>query len=248
MSYTPIPCVLFALPRERMFFHGTFRITHSFAGTTVLSWLCAHVQQRVLVVETGVGVDNTLRAVDWLLAGPQHAGMSYRPAFILFGGFAGALHESLGVADQVVAEEVIDMEERLLRASWPAHQLSGVRHGRVLTANRFIGDPTEKLGLGQRYGAIAVDMETAAFARRCAESNVPWGALRVISDDIRRPVSREVAELVEDSRVSLPRLVKTLLRRPTIVPELWRLGRDTRRASRSLADGLIQWLRCSSPG
>jgi nucleoside phosphorylase len=248
MSSIPSPCVLFALPRERMFFHGTYRIAHRFACHSIRGWRCAWREHPVLVVETGVGVENTLRAVDWLLAGPQHDDVTYRPTFILFGGFAGALDESLGVADVVLAEEVINLDGHVLRASWPAEQLSDIRRGRLLTVNRFIGNPAEKLALGRQYGAIAVDMETAAFARRCAENNVPWGALRVISDDIRRPVSRDVAALVEDSRVSVPRLLKTLLRRPTIVPELWRLGRDTRRASRKLADGLIQWLRCSSPG
>jgi nucleoside phosphorylase len=248
MTPTAIPCVLFALPRERMFFHGAYRIQHPLAAQDVLGWLCAHRERRALVMETGVGVANTLRAVDWLLAGPEHDGVCYRPAFILFGGFAGALHDSLHIADLVLAQEVIDLDHRLLRSSMLPAAPRGVTAGRLLTSDRFIGDPAEKLALGKRYGAIAVDMESAAFARRCHEHDVPWGCLRVISDDIRRPVSRAVAELVEDSRVSVPKLLKTLVRRPLIIPELWRLGRDTKRASRTLAAGLIEWLGCSSLG
>jgi hypothetical protein len=243
-----LPCVLFALPRERMFFHGSYRIRHPFAHETMLAWLCADVRdgaRQTLVVETGVGVENTLRAVDWLLAGPAHEGRGYRPRYILFGGFAGALHAALKVADLVVANEVIDMEGKLWQSSWPADGVAGARAARLLTVDRFIGDPAEKRALGERYGALAVDMETAAFARRCAEHGVPWGALRVISDDITRPVSREVAELVEDSRVSAGKLAKLLLRRPFVVRELWRLGRDTKRASRNLADGLVGWLQCA---
>jgi adenosylhomocysteine nucleosidase len=239
-----LPCVLFALPRERMFFHGAYRIRHPFHNT--LAWLCENGGHQTLVVETGVGVENTLRAVDWLLGGPAHDGQAYRPQYILFGGFAGALHASLKVADLLIANEVIDMEGRLWQSSWPADGFAGARAARLLTASRFIGDPTEKLALGERFGAVAVDMETAAFARRCAEHNVPWGALRVISDDITRPVSRDVAELVEDSRVSPRKLARLLLRRPAVIGELWRLGRDTKRASRNLAGGLVQWLKCSA--
>jgi adenosylhomocysteine nucleosidase len=244
-QHIDLPCVLFALPRERMFFHGTYRIRHRFVHETMLAWLCADGGQQTLVVETGVGVENTLRAVDWLLAGPAHEGRSYRPQYILFGGFAGALHASLQVADLVIAKEVIDMQGKLWPSLWPADGVAGARPARLLTVDRFIGDPAEKRALGDRYGAIAVDMETAAFARRCAEHSVPWGALRVISDDITRPVSRAVAELVEDSRVSPGKLVKLLLRRPFVVRELWRLGRDTKRASRNLAGGLVQWLKCA---
>lgn len=239
-----LPCVLFALPRERMFFHGAYRIRHPFPGT--LAWLCENGGHQTLVVETGVGVENTLKAVDWLLGGPAHGGQTYRPSYILFGGFAGALGASLKVADLVVASEVIDMEGRLWQSSWSANGFAGARSARLLTVDRFIGDPAEKLALGERYGALAVDMETAAFARRCAEHNVPWGALRVISDDIIRPVSRDVAELVEDSRVSARKLARLLLRRPMVIGELWRLGRDTKRASRRLAEGLVECLRCSA--
>jgi adenosylhomocysteine nucleosidase len=242
-----IPCVLFALSRERMFFHHTYRIDQRMMCAPGAAFLCRARPSAVrtlpaLVVETGVGAENTRQALDWLLAGPSHAGTSYAPSVILFAGFAGALDASLHVGDVVLAEEVTDLARNTWRGAVPGGGLTNVRSGRLLTVDRFIGDPAEKIALGAAHGALAVDMETAVCARLCHEHDVPWACLRVISDDVRRPLAREVAELVEESRVPLGRLLRTLMRRPGMIPQLWRLGRDTRYAARRLAAAAVEWL------
>jgi adenosylhomocysteine nucleosidase len=241
-----LPCVLFALERERLFIHDTYCITREMRGGPCRGFLCATQQQQVLVIETGVGVERALRALDWLLNEPIHDGRAHQPSLLLFAGFAGALDASLHVGDPVLADEVVDMHGNRWRS--PLAAVPGVRSGRLLTTDRFIGEPADKLALGEQHAALAVDMESAAFARRCHERGVPWACLRVVSDDVSVPFTTEVAGLVEDGQVRLGRVLRLLLRKPWLLPKLLRLARQTRLAARRLADGVVQFLACSSDG
>jgi len=243
-----LPCVLFALERERLLLHETHRIEGKIDSVACPAFVCRNEQQRILVVESGVGFERTRQALDWLLSRPTVKGVSIDPPFLLFAGFAGALQPSLNIGDVILAREVVDVAGRVWSASGLAPALPGSRAGRILTSSRFIGDPTEKLALGKKHDALAVDMESAAFAQRCTERGVPWACLRVISDDASAAFTAEIAGLVEEGRVAYGRVFGLLARKPWVLPKLLRLGRQTRLAARRLADAVIQFLACSSAG
>ncbi|MCI0683124.1 MAG: hypothetical protein L0Y71_13565 [Gemmataceae bacterium] len=247
-----LPCVLFALERERLFFHDVYRVDRPVADAPCAAFLCSAGSRRIVVLESGVGGGPTRRALDWLLNRPTIDEAPFTPSFVLCAGFAGALHASVSVGDVILANEVVDLDGQRWSAveSIPPPPLRGgrLRGGRLLTSSRFVGDPAEKLALGEQHGALAVDMESAAFARRCHERGVPWACLRVISDDVSVPFTTEVAGLVEDGRVRPGRVLSLLLRKPWLVPKLVRLARQTRLAARRLADAVVQFLACSSDG
>jgi nucleoside phosphorylase len=117
-----------------------------------------------------------------------------------------------------------------------------VRTGRLLTVPELVGDPREKQRLGERYKALAVDMETAVVARLCQEHDTPLLCLRVISDDLNAPLSPHLVELLRRGRVAPPRLVGTILRHPSLIRELWRLAGQTRFAARQLLAGVSEFL------
>ena len=52
-----------------------------------------------------------------------------------------------------------------------------------ITVGRVVTEAKEKLALGARYGAAAVDMETYETLEACARLGLPAAALRVISDE-----------------------------------------------------------------
>ena len=247
-SVFPLPCVLFALERERIFFHETYRIDETIDVCPCPTFLCSNGPTRVLVIESGVGAERTRRALDWLLNRPTLEGGVLEPSILLFAGFAGALQPAVHVGDVLLAREVLDTTGRVWPASALVKAVPGAQAGRLLTASRFIGDPAEKLALGAKHDALAVDMESATFAQRCTERGVPWACLRVISDDVSTAFTTEVAGLVEDGQVALGRVMWLLLRKPWMLPKLLRLERQTRRAARRLADAVIQFLTCSSAG
>ena len=111
-----------------------------------------------------------------------------------------------------------------------------------------------KRSLGERFGAAAVDMESAALARLCHQRGVPFGCLRTISDDLDTPLSPHLGRLLRRGRVSPWRLALALARHPLMAGELWRLAGATRHAARQLSTALgalltltLDWMEEGKP-
>jgi adenosylhomocysteine nucleosidase len=195
--------------------------------------------QSLLVLETGIGRSAVEATLAWIL------GESIDPRFILYAGFGGALNASLGVGDVLLADEVVDEAGGLWQTLWPGSAIAvppWIRRGRLLTTAYLVATAEEKQRLGARHRAHAVDMEAAYVANICAERKIPFGCVRAISDAVDVPLSQALVALMSGGHVSLPRVFAALIRRPTLLPELLRLGRDTRRAATQLAAALRELL------
>lgn len=245
-------CVLFALRRESMVFRREFRPHLRFDGAPCWAWFGGPAWLTVLQVETGVGVANVERVLDWLLGEPKLDGAIYRPKLLLFAGYAGALAPDLAVGDLVLADAIADEAGRIWPTTWPGPLPAGtwqppLRRGTILAADRLIATVDDKQQLHQRHGALAVDMESAAFARRCTAKGVPFGVLRAVSDDACTPLSPALASLLAGGTVSPWRLVCAIAKQPTLIAELLRLGRHTKHASRQLGVALGELLTLTLP-
>ena len=196
-------------------------------------------RRTLCLLETGVGAAAMEKALSWLLSGPLIDGAPYRPSLVLSAGFSGAIVPGLNVGDLILADEIAEGEGE--GVVWPATWPSGAsphRRGRLLTMSSLVGRPEEKRRLGRQSGAVAVDMETAVAARLCSTAGVPFGSLRVISDDVDTPLSDALLAVLGDGRVRPGRLTAAILRRPSLIAELLRLAAHTRLAARRLALGL----------
>jgi len=118
----------------------------------------------------------------------------------------------------------------------------------LLSTPRLIGDPAEKRALGRHHQAVAVEMESAAAAQYCANQGIPFGSIRVISDCVTTALSPQLLRLLDGGSVSLRSLPGLLLRSPGLVVDLWRLARDTHRASGLLACAVDVVLRHQAAG
>ena len=238
------PCILFALSRERAAFCREIRPHQTFAGAPCWAKFCGPAWLTVLVMETGIGAESVATAMDWLLAKPTLEGVPYEPKVILFAGFAGALTEQLHVGDVLLADEVVNAQGQSGRPTWPSELPEGewkppLHRGRLLTMNRLIGTAEEKRRLGEEYRACAVDMESALFAERCTKAGVPFACLRAISDEVATPLSPELTSLLSGGAASPWRVVRALARHPSLLPDLLRLARDTKRASGPIGVGRL---------
>ena len=217
-------------------------------------------------MEIGVGPEKTKRALDWLASRwevpklvipglssiPLTSSLrfSQRPPFLVMAGFAGALSSALRVGDIFLASDVVDMDGNVVDMDgnrWPMtspHNPSNdhVRHGRLLTSPRMIGDPAEKRRLHEAHAAQAVDMEAATVARFCHEHGVPFGCVRAISDNVDTALSPHLVSLLGTGQVSISRLLATLVRHPTVIASLLKLARDTRLAALALSAALARML------
>lgn len=145
--------------------------------------------KEVVMVKSGVGKVNAAIAATVLCE-------KYRPDIIISTGIAGGLGRSK-VLDVVIADKVVQhdfdttplgdpkgivskVDEKLLEA------LKGVlptaKVGTVASGDQFICDSGVAAIIIDDFNAIACEMECAAVARVAEVFNVPFGAIKVISD------------------------------------------------------------------
>lgn len=246
------PCIIFALRRESFVFRREFRPQQHFRGAPCWARFCGASWLSVLVLHVGVGKAAMERTLSWLLNGPVVQNISYRPKVVISAGFSGALEESSKVGDVIVADGVADGEGGCWPTTWPGKLSPGecwpvLHRGRLLTVPTLVATPQEKLALGKRHGVTAVDMETSVLARRCSEGGVPFGCVRVISDDLHTPLSPQLLSVLSGSRVSCLRFVKLLAGHPGMAVEAKRLAAQTRLAATRLAKALGELLTLTLP-
>ncbi len=157
-------------------------------------------------------------------------------------GIAGGLKPGLGPGTMIVATEVIDASARFeTAAAWRAALLSrlpGAQAGPLLGSDRVVATAAEKALLYRASEALALDMESHAVARAAAAAGLPFAALRVIADSAAASLPAVArAALTDQGSIAVGRVLFGLLRRPSDLPALLRLGRDSRAALRALAAG-----------
>jgi adenosylhomocysteine nucleosidase len=152
------------------------------------------------------------------------SGISGGCAVVIMAGVAGALDPALQVGDVVIDD---------LPPGWNAP--AGARRGAIVTQDGILATPSDKADLFGRTGALAVDMETACVRQWARGRGVPFVAVRSISDRADQTLDPAVLRLVDSFGNPRPAaLAKALLARPSLVPHLWRLGADSKRAAARL--------------
>jgi nucleoside phosphorylase len=246
------PCVVFALRRESYVFRRQFRPHQAFPGAPCRAEFGGPGWLTVLMLETGVGTTRAAAALRWLLGRPVLENVPYCPRVVLTVGFSGALHAGLRPGDVILATEVADGEGRCWPTTWPGELPPGewrppLHRGRVLALPYLAGSAPEKQALGRQHGALAIDMESATVARLCQERGVPFGCVRVISDDVQTSLSPRLLSVLARERISPVQVLAAVVSSPGVVGEMWRLARDTRRAAEQLAAALGELLTLTLP-
>ena len=182
---------------------------------------------RVVMVANGPGPKLAATAVDIV---KQHTEMTG----LISVGFCGGLKPELQGGDIFVATEVVGFGPAL-----PVTSRKSFRQGRLLSIDRVISTAAEKNELG-KAGADAVEMEAAAVATRARDWNVPFYAVRVVTDTSVETFPLEFNHMRSgDGRFSRFKILRAALRRPfAVFPELIKLNSKTKRAARALGDFL----------
>lgn len=156
-------------------------------------------------------------------------------------GIGGALATDLRPGDWVVATAVAGAVEATTDLAWTAvlaARLPNAVTGVILGADRMLTTASEKRAARARFGALAVDMESAAAARLAGRFRLPLAAARVISDaaDSDLPDAVKVG-MTPDGGMALGAVLWALAKAPAQLPALLRTASDAGRAFRALADG-----------
>jgi adenosylhomocysteine nucleosidase len=148
-------------------------------------------------------------------------------------GFCGGLERSLEACDIFVATAVIGVGPALA----PETQRP-FKKGRLLSLDRVIGSSAEKTDLAVR--ADAVEMEAAAVAERAVRCNLPFYAVRVVTDTAQENFPLDFNRTRSpEGHFNRGKIIAAALRRPvTVLPELMKLNRRTKLAAQALGDFL----------
>ncbi len=193
---------------------------------------------RVAVVQAGVGYAKARAATQAMID-------AHRPAWIISAGFSGALEPQMKIGDIVVGTSLVDMhgQELNIDMQMPANPEQGLYVGRLLTADAIVRTVEEKRQLGERFTALAVDLESLAVAQVCQADKIPCLAVRVISDDMSADLPPEVMTVVASTGTRrLGAALGAIWNRPDSVKEMWHLRETAGQSATKLAtflDGIV---------
>ena len=201
------------------------------AGTGWTERLGRFHDHTVAIVQSGVGQEAAASATADLLR-------VRRPEWVISAGFAGGLTGEMRRGDILMADSVVDSEGHALqlglRIDPDALEGSpGVHAGRLLTVDQLVRGDDQRQQLHAEHSALAVDMETAAVAQVCRDSQVRCISVRIISDTVGDVLPPEIERLLdqESTAARVGAALGALVRRPSAAKDLWKLKEDAVRAA-----------------
>ena len=191
------------------------------------------------VTVTGVGKEKVLTAVTSLLQTEPH------PSLILSLGFSGALSDELNTGDLILARKIFLAEsESFVEVSGEYYTLAEktinekalpyVRRDSVTVPN-LVRTRSEKDELARTYNCHAVNMEDYWVGFAAIQAGIPFLSVRAILDMTHQELPAFIEELVWDrKRRQGLRVILSSLARPTRIPKLMSLAKQSRKAQESL--------------
>jgi adenosylhomocysteine nucleosidase len=158
-------------------------------------------------------------------------------------GCAAGLSPTLRPGDLCLPASIVDARgvHRAASAGWHQRAVSSlqatfdVHTGPLLTTDRIAPTEADKRSLAEKFGAIAVDMESAAVAAVARERDVPFLAVRAIADPADMPMPPAVLRATDtQGNIRLSVLLGQVLLHPGEAGGLMRLASHFRAALRTL--------------
>jgi adenosylhomocysteine nucleosidase len=192
-------------------------------------WRWPHDGGEWIAACAGAGVEAATRAFAEIeKAGPVSSVLSL--------GWAGALRQDLAPGQAYAVSAVIDSRtgERF-ETAMPLHEC-------FLVTSPKVADAQEKLRLAETYKASLVDMEAAAIARLAQMRGIPFYCLKGVSDGFGEQLPDFNRFILPDGRFRLAPFVVFALLRPWHWPALVRMGENSKRAAKNMAESLLDFL------
>lgn len=148
-------------------------------------------------------------------------------------GFCGALDPRLAPCDVFIATAVIGAAT----PSMPAGFGRAYKSGKLLSINRVAYTAAEKNELREKCGADVVEMEAGAVAERAEHFNIPFYAIRVVTDTAGESLPLDFNRVRDaEGRFDRLRIIAAAAQHPGILPGLLQLNRRCKAAAHILGD------------
>jgi len=151
-------------------------------------------------------------------------------------GWAGALKAEIEPGQAYSAAGVIDSR------TGERFRCDAESGDQWLVTAPAVADEAEKRRLERTYSASLVDMEAAAVARLAAMRQIPFYAIKGVSDGLNATLPDLNRFLTPSGQLETTRLVLHCMFRPWHWPALIRMGENSRKASNSIAGTVLKLL------
>lgn len=216
-------------------------------------WSSRGAAHNVVLIQSGMGPTHAACAATWLI---RH----YTLHALISVGFAGGLQDGLHTGTAVIPTHVgpeIYPPARAPRDAWltPDARLSHLalqavqhttlpwRQGLLLSTATVCSEVTTKTRLGERSGALAVDMESFSVGQVATRHGLPFIALRTIFDVREEALPALTWQCTtDDGSLQWARLILYLAMHPHALGQPWQLWRKARYAGRNLTTWLGRFL------
>jgi hypothetical protein len=154
------------------------------------------------------------------------------PSCVLMAGLAGALDPTLAIGDLIID----DLPDGIAMPQ-------ACRKGKICTQDAIVATPEEKAKLFADTGAVAVEMENATVRNWAGRVGAAFVAIRAISDRADQTLDPRVLALVDEwGRPRILAVTKILVSRPSLIPHLIRLARDSKEAAQQLGEAVSEFV------
>jgi len=195
--------------------------------------ISTHSGIQFLCVRSGIGAENAAVAAGWLVDRGVTA--------LAVVGVSGGLDPELRIGDLMIPEIVVQAEHggnRVIDESLADPICSllmsegiTVHRGILLTDTNPALTPREKSALFLKYGAQAVDMESASVFRMAHDKNLPFLVIRSICDTATTDIPVKLFQSLNPmGSLCWRRLLTAVLLHPIMIPRIVCMGGDFFRA------------------
>lgn len=199
----------------------------------------------IVLVRSGIGKKAMRHAASLLLTYAA-------PRAVLHVGFCGAASPALVAGDLILATSVVDATtrqstvtpkdvlenfEKMLRdRGVPLHR------GTLVAVDQVVADPHEKAFTGTQHGAVAIDMESSAFAEAIAPTGIPYVIARSVLDTLDQRWEDMRSMVDDEGNASLFSAFMHCIRRPKATADLLRLAFCAFKARESITKAAEAWI------
>ena len=219
------PAIIAALPRE------VKHLVRGWKQYKLAERVVVYSNERAVVAHAGMGPERAALAVQ--------AAMAVRPVTALVSvGLAGGCDPAVRVGDTVRAGVVVDTQS--------GERYSDLEFRQVLVSAPHIASVKEKQRLFASYSASAVDMEAATVARIAQGHNLPFRAIKVISDDADFEMQELGRFATQNGQFREAAFAAYSVVRPRLWPKLGQLAGNSKIAIEALTAELerqLNWYR-----
>ncbi len=202
----------------------------------------------VLLVETGMGPLAARHAA-------QYAFSHFHIQTAWIFGLAGASQKGIEPGAAILAtqmgfsgtaqEEWISSEPLLVGQAAAFFQKNFLTHqkGKILTLEKLLGEPNEKLKWGEKYKVLALEMEAFPIAEEAQKRKIPLMEIRWILDPAQYALPPLENWVDEQGKVKLLSLLAAFFQHPGLIFELPSFLMKVKKSLGAMNSFLQKWIK-----